>query len=121
MNIALWVVQTVLAVIMIGAGVPKLLWSRPRLAEKMTWTKNAPEASVRLLGLAEVLGAAGLILPRLVGIAPILTPIAAACLLPILFGAIVTSLRQHKSPALAVVAALMAAFVAIGRLVDFSA
>ncbi len=116
MNLALWIAQAVLAFIFVAAGAPKLLLSRARLAGKMTWTKDASDLAVKLLGGAELLGAAGLVLPRLVGIAPILTPIAAACLFVILIGAVAMKLRLHESPALPAVAALVAAFVAAGRL-----
>jgi len=115
MNIALWIAQALLAAIMVAAGAPKLLLPRARLAEKMSGTKDAPAALVRLLGLAELRGAVGLILPRLTGIAPILTPIAAACLLLILIGALATKLRHHESPALPIVAILLAVLVAVGR------
>jgi len=115
MNIALWIAQALLAAIMVAAGAPKLLLPRARLAEKMSWTKDAPAALVKLLGLAELLGAVGLILPRLTGIAPILTPIAAACVSLILVGALATKLRHHESPALPVVAMLLAVLIAVGR------
>jgi uncharacterized membrane protein YphA (DoxX/SURF4 family) len=115
MNTALWIAQSLLAAIMIAAGTPKLLLPRARLVEKLRWTKDAPEPLVRLLGLAELLGAVGLILPRLTGIAPLLTPIAAACLFLILIGALATKLRSHESPALPAVAMLLAASVVIGR------
>lgn len=68
------------------------------------------------MNIAELLGAVGLILPRLVGIAPLLTPIAAACLFVVLLGALVMKRRLHESPGLPAVAALIAAFVIIGRL-----
>ena len=115
MNIVLWIAQALLAVIMVGAGAPKLLLPRARLAETFHWTRNAPLPLVRLLGLAELLGAVGLIVPRLTGIAPMLTPIAAACLFLVLIGALVTHLRLHESPALPAVAMLLAALVAVGR------
>jgi hypothetical protein len=115
MNIALWIAQTVLALIFVAAAIPKLVLSRGRLAEKMTWTRDASDLAVKLLGAAELLGAVGLILPGLVGIAPILTPIAAACLFVVLVGALVMKLRLHESPGLPAVAALVAAFVIIGR------
>lgn len=59
MNTALWVAQALLAAIMIAAGAPKLLLPRALLVQKMTWTKDARAALVRLLGLAEVLGGLG--------------------------------------------------------------
>lgn len=115
MNIVLWIAQILLATIFLAAGGPKLLLPRARLGARMSWTKDAPEILVRLLGLAEVLGAVGLILPRLTGIAPILTPIAAACLYLILIGALVAKRRAHESLALPAIAMLLAAFVAVGR------
>ena len=115
MNTALWIAQSLLAAIMLAAGTPKLLLPRPRLVEKLPWTKDAPAPLVRLLGLAEILGAFGLMLPRLVGVAPVLTPLAAACLFLILIGALTTKLRLRESPALPAVAMSLAAFVVIGR------
>jgi hypothetical protein len=116
MNIVLWIAQLLLAAIMVAAGSPKLFLPRARLVEKMSWTKDTPVALVRLLGLAELLGAVGLILPRLTGIAPILTPIAAGGISLILLGALATKLRQHDSPALPVVSILLAVVIAVGRM-----
>jgi DoxX-like family len=115
MNTALWIAQSLLAAIMIAAGTPKLFLPRPRLVAKFPWTQDAPQPLVRLLGLAELAGAAGLIVPRALGIAPFLTPIAAGCLCLILVGALTTKLRLHESPALPAVAMLLAVFVVIGR------
>ena len=115
MNVALWIAQALLAFIMIGAGSPKLLAPRTWLAENMAWTKHVPAAVPRLLGLAEVMGGLGLILPLLLGIAPILTPIAAACLFLVLTGALVTKVRDHESPALPVICMLLAVFIVVGR------
>jgi len=100
---------------MIAAGAPKLLLPRARLIAKLNWTKDAPQPLVRLLGLAELAGALGLILPSATGIAPFLTPIAAGCLFLILIGALATRLRLHESPALPVVAMVLAMLVAVGR------
>jgi DoxX-like family len=116
MNILLWVAQVLLAAIMVTAGAPKLFLPRARLVEKMSWTKDTPVVLVRLLGLAELLGAVGLILPRLTGIAPILTPLAAGGLSAILLGALATKLRHHESPVLPAAAMLLAAFIAVGRM-----
>jgi hypothetical protein len=118
MNIALWIAQALFAAMMIAAGRPKLLLPPARLAEKMSWTKDAPAALVKLLGVAELLGAAGLILPRLTGMAPILSPIATVCLSLILVGALTTKLRHHQSPVLPALAMLLAVFIAAGRLHD---
>lgn len=115
MNSALWIAQSLLAALMVAAGAPKLLWSRERLHDKLAWTKDQPDMTVRLLGLAELLGAVGLILPQWLGVAPFLTPLAAVCLMLILVGAVATKLRRRESPALPAVAMLLAAFIAAGR------
>ena len=114
MNTVLWIAQSLLAAVMVAAAVPKLFLPAAKLAEKMGWT--APVAAARLLGMAELLGAVGLIVPRLTGIAPVLTPIAAVALSLVLVGALATKLRHHESPALPAVAMLLAVVIAVGRL-----
>jgi hypothetical protein len=116
MNVGLWTMQGSLALLFLAAGMPKLLQPRERLAARMGWTRRATNAQVKLLGLAEVLGAAGLVLPRALGIAAHLTPLAAACLLVLMLGAAGTKLRSGESPALPLVAAIGCALVALGRL-----
>ena len=116
MNIVLWIAQSLLSAVMLAAAVPKLFFPPAKLAEKMSWTKDAPAAVVRLLGLAELLGAVGLIAPRLTGIAPVLTPIAAAGCSLILVGALATKFRHHESPALPAMAMFLAVVIAVGRL-----
>ena len=74
MNVALWIVQGVLAVAMLGAGGLKVVTPRTKLAEKMKWASSWSDTNVKLLGLAEVAGAVGLVVPWLTGIVPILTP-----------------------------------------------
>ncbi len=115
MNLAIWIVQVVLAAMMFGAGMFKIVTPRPKLAEKMHWAKTWTDGNVKLLGLAEVLGAAGLILPGLLRILPVLTPIAGICLAVLMVGAVKVHLDFKESPVPAVVPLLLAIFVAIGR------
>lgn len=96
MNLTLWILQGLLAVAMGGAGTFKLVTPHPKLAEKMTWAQTWPPARVKLLGLAQVAGAAGLIAPWATGIAPVLTPIAASCLLVLMLGAIKTHVDRKE-------------------------
>jgi uncharacterized membrane protein YphA (DoxX/SURF4 family) len=114
-NAALWVTEGSLALLFLAAGLPKLLKARERLEARMSWTRHAPRGQVKLLGLAEVLGATGLVLPHALGIATYLTPIAAACLCVLMIGAIGTKLRSNESPALPLGAAIGCAFVACLR------
>ncbi len=116
MSALLFVTQALLAALFVAAGAPKLLLPKERLASKMSWTKTAPASAVKLLGLAELLGAAGLVLPGALGFATFLTPVAAGCLFVLLVGAVATKVRLRGSPALPIVAALMALFVVVGQL-----
>lgn len=112
MNIALWVVQGWLAAIFFAVGMMKLLTPRVELQKKqgMGYVEERSGAEMKLIGLAEVLGAIGLILPWLLQVVPVLTPLAAT-----MVGAIITH-RRRKEPALVpAVLLVLALFVAFGR------
>jgi uncharacterized membrane protein YphA (DoxX/SURF4 family) len=117
MNIALWIVQGLLAVAFGMAGIMKLTQPKEKLAAQMGWVEDFAPTTVKGIGLLEVLGAIGLILPRLTGILPWLTPLAAAGLVLTMLGAIVTHLRRHENQMIVanVVLLALAAFVAYGR------
>jgi hypothetical protein len=116
MNLAIWIVQGLLALMMTGAGLFKLVVPRVKLAEKMHWAKTWTDGRVKLLGAAEVLGAAGLILPGVLHVLPILTPVAAICLAVLMAGAVKTHLDLHEPLAPAAAPLLLAIIVAAGRL-----
>jgi hypothetical protein len=115
MNIALWVIQGLVAVAMLMAGAFKLVTPRAKLAEKMHWAKTWSDANVKLLGLAEVLGAVGLIAPGLTHVLPVLTPVAAVCLAIVMGGAVKIHLDLKEPPAPAAVLGVLCLFVAGGR------
>jgi len=115
MNLALWIVQGLVAFAMLAAGGLKLITPRMKLAEKFTWAASWTDTNVKLLGLAEVLGAVGLVVPVLTGLLPILTPVAAVCLLILMAGAVKTHLDLKDSPIAPAVLALLCLFVALGR------
>lgn len=78
MVITLWILNVLLALMFLMAGGMKLAKSKDTLVEEgMTWAVNTSPAVVKLIGIAEVLGAVGLILPMALKTAVILTPIAA--------------------------------------------
>ena len=77
MNIALWVAQILLAAVFLAAGGVKLLRPREELVAKMPFAQDFTDAQFRGIGAVEVLGAVGVVLPWLTGIAPWLTPLAA--------------------------------------------
>jgi uncharacterized membrane protein YphA (DoxX/SURF4 family) len=109
----LWIVQGLLALLFLFAGGMKL---RLPVAE-MTKQLPLPGWFLRFIGVAEVLGGLGVVLPRLTGIRPGLTPLAAAGLVIIMIGAtVVTVIANGVVPALfPLVTGLLAAFVAYGR------
>src|SRR5919202_4541883 len=96
MTYVLWTVQTLLCLLFLFTGGMKLILS----IEELTAQLPLPGWFVRFIGLAEVLGALGLILPGLTRIRPWLTPLAAAGLVIIMIGATVTTLVT-MDPALA--------------------
>jgi hypothetical protein len=113
MNVALWIVQGLLAAVFLFAGGMKLVLP----LEDLKGPVEVPGAFLRFIGVAEVLGAIGLILPSLLRIRPGLTPLAAAGLVIIMIGATVLTLAVGQvGPALiSLVVGLLAAFVAYGR------
>jgi len=113
MTYALWIVQGLLALLFLFAGVMKLIMS----VEEMTRDVQMPGAFLRFIAVAELLGAIGLILPALLRIKPGLTPLAAAGLAIIMIGATVVTMT-YMGVAMALfplVVGLLAVFVAYGR------
>ena len=118
MNIVLWVIASVLAVAFAAAGAMKLAQPKAKLAASgMGWTEDYSDGQVKTIGTLEVLGAIGLILPAALGIAEILTPLAAAGLTLTMLGAAVVHLRRGEGAMVPVNVVLggLAAFVAIMR------
>lgn len=119
MTIAYWIVAGLLALMMLGAGGSKLARPKAALAASgMTWTEDFRPATIKLIGLAEVLGAIGLILPMLLGIAPVLSPIAAVALAILMIGAVAVHIRRKEPliPAL-VLAVISIAAAVLGFLI----
>lgn len=112
-NIALWIVQALLALVFVGSGAMKFVMS----VEEMTKQMPMPGWFLHFIGLAEILGGIGVVLPWMTGIRPRLTPLAAACLVVIMIGAVAVT-AMSPDPAMAVIPAVvgaLAAFVAWGR------
>jgi uncharacterized membrane protein YphA (DoxX/SURF4 family) len=112
---ALWVVQGLLALLFLFAGAMKFVMPIEEMTRQMP--VPLPGLFLRFIGVAEVLGAIGLILPGLLRIRPSLTPLAAAGLVIIMIGATVITLAAGDvAPALIpLTVGLLAAFVAYGR------
>jgi len=86
----------------------------------MDWAVDVSSTNMKLIGMVEVLAAFGLILPMLLDIVPILTPIAAVGVIFTMLGALSLHLKRGDNPSTLapnIVIMLIAAFVAYGRLV----
>ena len=118
MNIALWIIQILLALLFLFAGGTKLLLPIETLTAMGPPNQVVlPGLLLRFIGVCEVLGALGLVLPGLLRIRPKLTPLAAAGLLIIMIGAtIITIMGPGVGAAVPpFVVGLLCAFVAYGR------
>ncbi|HEV8469127.1 MAG TPA: DoxX family protein [Candidatus Limnocylindria bacterium] len=108
MNLALWVVQVLVAVAFGIAGYSKA-FTYERARERMPWVRDVPPPFTRTIGVLEILGAIGLILPAITGVLPWLTPLAAAALALLQVVAIafhITRQEWRNLPANAVLVAL---------------
>jgi uncharacterized membrane protein YphA (DoxX/SURF4 family) len=115
MNIVLWIVQILLALAFLMAGGMKVSQPGEKLRKAMSWTEHVPV--VRLVGILEILGALGLILPAVTGILPWLTPVAAIGLVLTMIGAAIVHIRLKEFAQLGVplVLFLLALFIVYGR------
>lgn len=93
MNIALWIVQILLAAFFLTTGSVKLVLSRNRLARVFEWVDDFSQNKIRLIGAFEMIGAFGLFLPGVYAFTPILIPISALGL----SGIMVLAARTHRS------------------------
>lgn len=117
MDIALWIIQILLALAFGLAGFMKLTQPKEKLAARMGWVNDFSPTIVRLIGLVELLGGIGLVVPMATGILPFLTPIAAIGFVLDMLGAIATHLRRREYPMIIgnLVLLALALFVAYGR------
>ena len=115
MTYALWTVQALLALVFLFAGSTKLVMPMEEMTAQMMIP--LPELFLRFIGVVEVLGGLGLLLPGLLRIRPGLTPLAAAGLVIIMIGAVVLTLATGEvaMALIPLVVGLVAAFVAYGR------
>jgi uncharacterized membrane protein len=119
MDRTLWIVAGLLAAVFLFSGAVKLILPKEKLADVPAggWVNDFSAGAVRAIGVLEILGAVGLVLPAAIGIAPVLTPLAAVGLALLMGGAVITRLRRHEpKPMVAdLVYLALAAFVAWGR------
>jgi len=117
MNIALWIVQGLLALIYLMAGSRKVFQTQ-KFQEQMKWAASSTKGYLVFIGIAEMAGAVGLVLPMLTGILPWLTVAAAAGLALVQLLAIITvhiPKKEYKSLPVNLLLLALALFVAIVR------
>ena len=114
MNIIGWILSGLLAAMFLLVGAPKLIQSYDKVIAdpRQGWAKNFSPAQVKAVGAIEVLGALGVTLPWLTGIAPVLTPVAAAGLALVMVGATVVNTRLGLKEALPITIGLFVLAVA---------
>ena len=118
MNVALWIVAGLLAAAFLMAGMMKAFQPYEKLKEGMAWVEDFSPGIIKELGVLEILAAVGLVVPPLVDIAPILTPVAASGLAVTMVGAAVTHARrggEGQNIMVNLVLLVLLVFLAIGR------
>ena len=118
MNIALWIVQVALAAVFVMSGGFKVIQPIETLGAEMAWVTDVSPALIRFIGICEILGAVGIILPALTRILPWLTPLAAAGLGTVMLLAGIFHLTRGEFMSLIpnLVLLVLALFVVYGRL-----
>jgi uncharacterized membrane protein YphA (DoxX/SURF4 family) len=116
MNTGLWMVQVLLAFAFLYSGVRKtLLYEQNRAGS--TFMQVTPKQTVMIVGVLEVLGGIGVILPAVTGILPWLSPVAAIGLLLTMLGAMVFNVQHKRVGEMVanIIILILAAFVIVGR------
>jgi DoxX-like family len=121
LNLALWIVAGILAVVFLIASSTKLFVPKEKLAgmggAASRWVEDFSPGALKAIGALEFLAAVGLIVPAALGIAPVLVPLAATGAVLLFAGAVITRLRRGERATIIadLVYLAMAAFVAWGR------
>jgi uncharacterized membrane protein YphA (DoxX/SURF4 family) len=117
MNTIIWIIQGVLAIMFLMAGYMKSTQPKEKLVMSLPWASDFNIQTIRFIGISELLGAIGIVVPQYTGIFPILTPIAATGLVLVMILAALHHLRKdkYKGVAFNVVLLILLAIVSIYR------
>lgn len=120
MDLALWIAAGLLAAVALTGGISKAFVPKAKLAAAPggEWTADKSVGFVKSLGVLELLAAVGLVLPAVVGIAPVLVPVTAVCWIGLMIGAMATHVRHGDGArfvGLNVAYLAIALFIALGR------
>lgn len=118
-NTIIWIVQILAGIAFLMAGFMKATQPKEKLAEKMAYVEDFSATTIKGIGVLEIAGGLGMILPWLLNILPILTPLAGVGLSLTMVGAAFTHLRRKEYSGIItnLVLLAMVAFVAYGRFV----
>jgi uncharacterized membrane protein YphA (DoxX/SURF4 family) len=118
MNLVLWTLQGLMALLFLLSGSMKALHPLEEVSKRMAWANDVPAWFVRFIGIAEVLGALGLILPAFTGILPWLTVAAAVGLVIVMLsaGVLHASRREFSSLGITVLLLALVLVIVVGRL-----
>ncbi|WP_067686081.1 DoxX family protein [Nocardia jejuensis] len=120
MNISIWIATGLLAFVALAGGLSKTFIPKQKLAAQHggEWTRDAGPGFVKTLGILELLAAAGLILPAVLDIAPVMVAVTAICWIVLMIGAMITHgrLGQYALVAVNAVYLALAVYVAVGRI-----
>ena len=119
MNTLLWVLQFLMAVTFLIPGIYKLIFSEEKLVAKgMTGAEGLSLPLIRFIGISEILGAIGIILPMLLNILPVLTIVSAIGFALIMIPATIISYKRHEYKKIFINATifLICIFIAYGRI-----
>ncbi|PSL23044.1 DoxX family protein [Chitinophaga ginsengisoli] len=118
LNISLWIAQVFVAAIFIWAATSKLFQPIEKIAAMWPWTGEVPSLMVRLLGVVDLLGGLGLILPSLLRIKPRLTAYTAIAIIALMVCASIFHIARGEAAVIGfnIFMAAIAAFIAWGRL-----
>jgi hypothetical protein len=119
MHLTLWIIAGLLAAVFAAGGVFKLSVPKEKLAAAPGggWVEGFSPRAIQALGVVDLLAAIGLVLPAVLGIAPIFVPLAAVGIVALMVGAVIVRLHHGAVQAIPVDLAYLAlaAFVAWGR------
>lgn len=113
MTVLAWVLQVLLTLAFLAAGLRKLTQPKEKLREQMPWVDHFSANQVKGIGGIEVLGALGLILPAVTKLATFLSPLAAVGLALVMAGAAITHVRI-KDPIAATIPSIVLGLLALG-------
>lgn len=96
MSIALWIIAVIFAIAFTAGGIVKLTWSYDKYAAKLHWPADFSPGKVKFMGIIEILGGLGLVLPAFIAPIAWLVPVAASGMALYMSGAVTERIRRSE-------------------------